>query len=70
MRIERDFFANPPEDQKFFLDNTWCDSCGAADLGMKDLREYEEDDRIFVEGHCLKCGSVVRSKVTAKEANQ
>jgi hypothetical protein len=68
MRLKRDFSSNPPGDQKFFLDNTWCDSCGAADLGMKDPHEYEEGGHIFVEGRCVKCGSVVRSKVTTKEA--
>ena len=69
MKIARDFFANSPEDQHWLLRNTWCDTCDAADLGMTDPAEYEEDGHVFVEGRCAKCRGIVRSEVIIKERN-
>jgi len=45
------------------LNNTWCDECGEADLGMHSPHEYEENGQIFVEGLCRRCGHVVLSEV-------
>jgi hypothetical protein len=50
------------------LQNTWCDACGEADLGMNSPREYEEDGRVYVEGQCRKCGREGRSEVIEKSA--
>lgn len=51
------------------LNNTWCDACGEADLGMSSPQEYDEADRVYVEGHCRKCGQAVRSEITEKGAS-
>jgi hypothetical protein len=50
------------------LQNTWCDTCGEADLGISSPREYEEKGRVYVEGQCRKCGQAVRSEVVEKDA--
>jgi hypothetical protein len=55
-RIERDFFQRDGEDQKAFLEQTWCDDCQAENLGMVDPVEYEIEGEIFLEGKCKKCG--------------
>jgi len=62
-RIERDFQARPQAEQQWMLDNTWCDACAEADLGMRDVREFVADGVVFVEGSCRKCGAQVRSEV-------
>tara|TARA_R110002167_G_scaffold143811_4_gene333399 strand:+ start:1851 stop:2084 length:234 start_codon:yes stop_codon:yes gene_type:complete len=54
--IERDFFARPVEEQNDFLHQTWCNHCMEVDLGMKNPKEFETKDRVWIEGDCLKCG--------------
>ncbi len=61
---QRDFFARDPEEQQAFLDQTWCDKCQAADLGMHTPLEYELDGTIFVEGTCKQCGEQVYTELT------
>ena len=56
-RIERDFFQRDSEDQKAFLEQTWCDDCQAENLGMVEPVEYEIDGEILLEGKCKKCGA-------------
>ena len=68
-RIERDFQARPPAEQQWMLENTWCDTCGEADLGMHDVREFVEDGVVFVEGSCSKCGALVRSEVVERRSD-
>lgn len=62
-RIERDFTARPDEEQTWMIQNTWCDACREADLGLTSPREYEEDGHVYVEGKCRKCGRSVRTEV-------
>jgi hypothetical protein len=67
-RIDRDFSARPAWEREWMIDNTWCDVCREADLGIVDPEEYELEGRIFVEGRCKKCGQQVRSEVHDEEA--
>ena len=55
MRVERDFFAREWVEQASICENTWCDACGEADIGLLDPREYEDEGQVFVEGVCAKC---------------
>lgn len=66
VRSPRDFQDRPPWLREWLVENTWCDSCNAADLGLDSPREYAEDGRIFVEGLCRKCGSTVRSEISER----
>ena len=59
-QIDRDFRARPEEERAWMLENTWCDRCGKADLGMDSPRENEVDRRIYMEGNCRKCVHRVR----------
>lgn len=55
-RLERDFYSRDTQDQKAFLEQTWCDDCQEANLGMVEPVEYEIDGEILLEGKCAKCG--------------
>ncbi|QEQ96477.1 hypothetical protein [Neptunomonas concharum] len=63
-RIERNFFARDKEEQQAFLEQTWCDHCQEADLGMSNPLEYEQEGTIFVEGTCNRCGQPVYTELT------
>jgi len=67
-RTERDFAERSAQERDWMLQNTWCDACGEADLGMDAPREYEEDGRVYVEGKCRKCRRRVRSEVVERDA--
>ncbi|MDF1762229.1 MAG: hypothetical protein P1U57_02370 [Oleibacter sp.] len=62
-RTERDFNARDTEDQQAFLTQTWCNECMAADLGMKEPVEYEQDGVIYIEGKCVKCNAPVCTEI-------
>lgn len=66
-RIERDFFARDAEEQKAFLEQTWCDTCMEANLGMGEPVEYELNETVFIEGKCNKCGEVIVTELTDED---
>ena len=66
-RIARDFFLRDPEEQKAFLENTWCNQCQQMDLGMTDPVEYEFMGRVFIEGKCLISGEPSITEVVDDE---
>jgi len=68
-RTQRNFTARSAEEREWVLNNTWCDGCGEADLGLSLPQEYEEAGRFYVEGRCRKCGEVVRSEIIEKDAD-
>ncbi|WP_299201558.1 hypothetical protein [uncultured Amphritea sp.] len=63
-RTERDFHARSEEEQQAFLQETWCDNCQEANLGMKNPREYLHKGVIFIEGECERCENVVLTELT------
>jgi hypothetical protein len=69
-RIDRDFYANPKWLQDWQSENTWCDTCEQADLGMHSPKEYEEGGRTFVSGLCNNCGNVVTSEVLTIDVDE
>jgi RNase P subunit RPR2 len=48
---------------QWLMDNTWCDRCGEADLGMHSTRRFESEGRAYIEGTCNQCGELVRSEL-------
>ena len=64
---ERRFEARPSDEQQWMIENTWCDTCQEADLGIVEPMEFELDDKVFIEGCCKKCGAIVTSEVVEKE---
>ena len=66
-RQERDFSARSVDEQKAFLEQTWCDECQQANLGMSNQREYLFKGIIFVEGDCNGCGHPVLTELTEED---
>jgi hypothetical protein len=66
-RIERDFYKRPEVLRKSFEEDTWCDECGEADLGLIEPHEYEEDGKVFIEGKCRQCGGQVVSEIIVQK---
>ncbi len=62
-REEIDFMQNPPEVREWLLVNTWCESCQEPDLGMRNPRQYQQGERMYVEGVCVRCGERVTSEI-------
>ena len=63
-QVMRNFLARDAEEQQAFLEQTWCDSCQEADLGMHSPLEYELEGTIYIEGTCNKCGQQVYTELT------
>ncbi|MDX1962290.1 MAG: hypothetical protein SFX18_04010 [Pirellulales bacterium] len=70
MKTPRNFSSRSPAEQQILTEDSWCEVCEAADLGMRDAREFEQDGKIVVEGFCRKCGSVIRNHITEIETAQ
>lgn len=66
-KTERDFYQRDAEEQASFLEQTWCNNCQEADLGMTDPKEYEVDDMIIIEGKCKKCGETVTTEIFGED---
>ena len=67
-RHERVFANRPPAEQRWLTENTWCSSCGKADLGLIAPVEYEDGGKVFLEGKCKRCGERVVSTINDREA--
>jgi hypothetical protein len=62
--INNPFYKRSPEEQEWFLLNTWCSNCGEADVGITNPKEYIKDKRLFIAGLCVRCGHDVVSEIT------
>ena len=62
--IENKFYQREEEEKEWMLQNTWCNQCNKADLGMSNPKEYSEKHKVLISGKCLKCGNEIISKVT------
>ena len=69
-RSERDFYKRSEVLRSCFIEDTWCDECGQADLGLVEPHEYEEDGQVFFEGKCQKCGSHVVSEIIEEQVGR
>lgn len=65
--IKRDFYARDADEQADFLSQTWCNQCMEMDLGMSDPVEYASQDRVWVEGVCVKCLSQVITEIVEED---
>jgi hypothetical protein len=54
-------------EQKAILEDTWCNACKEADLGMTDPVEFEENGQVMVEGLCDRCGGSIRTTLIVEE---
>jgi hypothetical protein len=56
--------------QKSIVEDTWCDACKEADLGMIHPVEFEENGEIIVEGICARCAGPIRTAIVVKERKE
>jgi len=66
-RTKRNYCLRPSFERSCFEEDTWCDHCQAADLGLVEPHEYEEGGRVFIEGKCRNCGGRVVSEIIIKD---
>jgi hypothetical protein len=69
MRIVKDFTDRPRWEQEWFTQNTWCDACQSADLGLTEPVEYEEDGARYIEGQCRRCRGSVVSEIIHRDVS-
>ena len=50
MLIERNFFIRNQIEQQALMEDTWCDTCNEAYIGLIDPAEYELDGKVYIEG--------------------
>jgi hypothetical protein len=62
-----DFNSLSDLDKDFFLNDSWCDKCSEADLGIVEPEFYIENERQYISGKCTKCREVCISEVVVKE---
>ncbi|MEP0355084.1 hypothetical protein [Paraglaciecola sp.] len=66
MKQVLDFCSLDEVERKIFLEDTWCDKCSEADLGMINPELYIEDARKFISGNCAVCGTKCISEIVVK----
>jgi len=60
---KREFSLRPKDEKEWLIQNTWCDFCGKADLGMEKPIEYEKNGKYYLSGLCSICGQKVISEI-------
>ncbi|TBR41086.1 hypothetical protein CBF23_010780 [Marinomonas agarivorans] len=65
--IERSFTDRPQDEQEALLTYTWCNYCMEVDLGMQNVKEYQSEDRVWLEGDCIKCNNKVITEIDETE---
>ena len=67
-KIEKDYYNRSDVERSCLEEDTWCNKCDQADLGLIEPHEYEEYGRVFIEGKCRKCGEHVVSEIIDEKA--
>ncbi|MDD4994252.1 MAG: hypothetical protein PHR83_18680 [Paludibacter sp.] len=63
VKINREFSERQPQDKEWLAQNTWCDFCKKADLGIEKPTEFELNGKIYLSGFCSKCGNEIKSEI-------
>ena len=63
VKVNRVFYERQPQDKEWLLQNTWCDFCKKADLGIERPTEFELNGKIYLSGFCLICGNEIKSEI-------
>lgn len=70
MMKQIDFESLDEIEKRFYLEETWCDSCGKADLGIENIGIFVEGSKKVVVGNCRVCGSDCRSEIVSVEVKE
>ena len=66
-RLHLDFTRRTATERQWLINNTWCPQCQKPELGLLNPIEFEDNERIFLEGTCVLCGGIVYSEILADE---
>src|SRR5689334_12744530 len=67
MRKLRSFLMTSGDGRHWLVEETWCEDCGEADLGIDEPVESEERGARRISGRCAACGAAVRREVRGIE---
>ena len=56
-------------DKEFFINDSWCDYCDEADLGITEPNIYILDEKQYLEGNCKVCGNKQTTEVVVTYLN-
>ena len=65
-RFNYHFLLHDFIEQKVFLDSTWCDQCGEANLAVFNQTELEIGGSKFTLGYCRICNNKILSEIIEK----
>lgn len=68
-REKLDWYTLPESDQTWYLQETWCNTCDKADLGLSDPELYIEGGIKYIDGKCLVCGSICSSTISEHDSD-
>lgn len=57
----------PEFESDMYRDDSWCDACDKADLGIVNPELYTERGRKYISGNCKFCGAVCISEIIEKQ---
>jgi hypothetical protein len=52
----------------FHLENSWCEFCQEADLGIVEPELYIENEKKHIAGKCAVCGQTCESEITENQS--
>lgn len=63
MDEKKDFHLRPIFEQEWLIENTWCERCQKADIGIENPNEFEKNGKLYISGFCKSCGSELTSEI-------
>lgn len=54
-------------EKDIYLNDSWCDKCNEADLGIVGAELYVENGRKYIRGNCKICGTECISEIIEKQ---
>jgi len=63
IRLLRNFYYRPIDEQKEIIKNVRCEKCQQNNLNLENIIEFSVSDKIFVKGLCNKCGKEIISEI-------
>lgn len=68
MKTIIDINTLPDIEGSIYLEDSWCDKCQEADLGIVNPELYFEGGRKYIGGNCKVCGEICISEIKEKQA--
>ncbi|WP_444941030.1 hypothetical protein ACJJI3_22860 [Microbulbifer sp. ZKSA004] len=67
MREIIDLSKLPEIERDIYLNDSWCDKCKEADLGIVNAELYVQNGRKYISGSCKICGTECISEIIEKQ---